>query len=347
MRIRKSDWKSGEIALTAENGDDLWTLRTIIQPGDALKGSTERKVKMGGSEEKGAVIRRRVTLTITVEKAEYAPDGSSLRVLGVITDGPEDIPRGDHHSFGLEPGSDFTLTKASWPRYVRDKLEQATKVDAALLVLLFDREEAKFFGVTKRGIEQLSGLKGDVAKKGLDEKKAANFYQEIVAQLKSYTERGVYRHVVAGAPAFWREYVEKELPPELKKITVMTTISDIESTAIRELLTRPEVEKLLKESSTMRELGLVEEAMRSLAAERLAYGRSEIADAVSAGNVAALLVTENAIAAARKEGEAAMEALELLLRQCEESRGEVHVLGGEEAMRKIDGLGGIVAIKRW
>ncbi len=346
MRIRKHDWKAGEVSLTVEGSDDLWTLRTVIQPGDTVKGSTERKVKVG-SDEKAAAVRRRVFLAVKAEKVEYAEDGSSLRVLGIITDGPDDVPRGDHHSFILEEGSEFSLVKAAWPKYVREKLEQATKLDAALLVVLFDREEARFFGVTRRGVEELSRLKGDVAKKAVDEKKAANFYQEIVAQMVQYDGRGLYRHIVAGAPAFWKEYVERELPAALKTKTVLTTISDVDRTAIRELLARPEVRKLLHESSTMRELALVEEVMAALGRDRLAYGILDVEDVVGQGNAAAVIITENAFAKARSDGEQAFVRLEDALRRCEESRGEVHVLASDEAMRKIDGLGGVAAIRRW
>ncbi len=346
MRIRKHDWKAGEVSLAVEGSDDLWTLRTVIQPGDTVKGSTERKVK-AGSDEKAAAVRRRVFLAVRVEKVEYAPDGSGLRVLGVITDGPDDVPRGDHHSFALEEGSELSLVKAAWPKYVREKLEQAAKPDAALLVVLFDREEARFFGVTRRGVEELSRLKGDVAKKAVDEKKAANFYREIADQIAQYDARGLYRHIVAGAPAFWKEYVERELPPALKAKTVLTAISDVERTAIRELLVRPEVKKLLHESSTMRELALVEEVLAALGRDRLAYGILGVEEAVAQGSAAAVIITENALAKARADGEQAFARLEEALRACEASRGEVHVLASDEAMRKIDGLGGVAAIRRW
>jgi stalled ribosome rescue protein Dom34 len=139
--------------------------------------------------------------------------------------------------------------------------------------------------------------------------------------------------------------LEKELPAELRRKTVLTTISAVERTAIRELLARPEVAKLLRENSTMREMGLVEEALAALGKGRLAYGLPEIEDVALQGNVAAIIITENAIAKARNEGHA--HRLEALLRQCETTRGEVHVLGSDEAMGKIDGLGGVVAMKRW
>lgn len=333
--------------LRVETADDVWTLRSIIAPGDELEGSTERKVKVGKTDEKGSVSKRRIRLAIKVEKTEYAPDGSSLRVLGTIIDGPEDIPRGEHHSFGLEPGEEVTLRKASWPSYLIAKLEESTKNEPAILVVLFDREEAKLYTVTKRGIEEVARLKGDVPKKAVDEKKSAAFFKEIVTEISARDERIKFTSIIAGAPAFWKEYVDKELPPALKKKTILTSISAVEKTAIRELLNRPEVERVIKENSTLREMSLVEQAVAALSKGLLAYGPLDISEAIASANVAFLLVTEAAIGRSRTESPEASAKLEALLRQCESVRGEVHVLSASEAASKIEHFGGVVAVKRW
>ncbi len=344
MRILHQDLKTGVIRIRIESTDDLWTLNGVIEPGDAIRGSTERKVRIGNAQEgKSAVTRRRMTLTLRVEKLDY--DGATLRALGSITDGPDDVPRGDHHSFSLEPGEEIAIVKRRWLGYHVEKLDEATRADAALLVLLFDREEAKLYGVTRRGVEELTRLKGKVRKKAQDEKEAKNFYAELVAALEAHDARGSYAHIVAGAPAFWKEYLEKELPPPLRKKTVLTTISTVERTAIRELLARPEVEKLLRENRTMRELFSVEEALAALGGERLAYGADAVADAVTAGNVATLIVTEREIRKRRERGTFA--ELERTLAAAEEARAAIRVLSSEEAQGKIDPLGGVVAIRRW
>ncbi|MBR9692354.1 pelota family protein [Candidatus Woesearchaeota archaeon] len=346
MRLTKQDYKGGYVRVKVEHGDDLWVLRSVIMPGDTVSGSTERRIKVGNAkEEKSNVVRKRVRLSIAVEKVDYSADGGTLRVLGSITDGPEDVPRGEHHSFVLEPGSEIGITKLEWPGYLIGKLKSATKLDSALLVLLFDREEAKLYGVTRRGVEELARLKGKVAKKDFSDQQAKNFYKELVEMLQSHDSRGDYAHIVCGAPAFWKEYLEKELPPELKKKSVMTTISAVERTAIRELLGRPEVTKLLAESTTLRELKQAEDALEALGRDKLAYGEKEVAEAVNTGNAAIVLVTEHEIAKRREKGN--FHKLEELLKTAEKTRGEVHVLSSDEAMSKIDPLGGVVATKRW
>lgn len=342
MRISKKDLKQGVLDIRIETPDDLWTLKSTIEPGDTLRGSTERKLKLGaGKEEKQKVVRKRVTLTITVEKVEYAPDGGALRVLGTITDGPEDVPRGEHHSFSLEPNSRVSITKV-WPQYLLKRLEES-RPEEPLLVLLFDREEARLYTVTRSGVQETLRLKGAVAKKDAPEQQVANFYKEIATELQARAAKTT--RIIAGAPAFWREYLEKELPVELKPRVVFTTISAVEQTAIRELLGRPEVAKLIAEHQTLRELELVEQALAALAKEKLAYGSEHVQQAVETGNVAQLLVTEHALAAAREDG--SIEGLEGVMRDCEAARGIVHLLASDEAQAKIDPLGGVVALQRW
>ena len=63
-------------------------------------------------------------------------------------------------------------------------------------------------------------LKGDVAKKDVEEKKG-NFYKEIITQLTAYDSKYAFTSIVLASPAFWKEYLLKELDDDKlrKKIT--------------------------------------------------------------------------------------------------------------------------------
>jgi stalled ribosome rescue protein Dom34 len=108
MQIIKHNRKQGIMQVRIDSPDDLWDLSQVIEPGDILRGRTVRKVK-APTERATDSTRRPMTLTIKSEKSEWDPDSSTLRVTGIITDGPDDIPRGDHHSFSLSPGDSFSL----------------------------------------------------------------------------------------------------------------------------------------------------------------------------------------------------------------------------------------------
>ena len=92
MHILKHDRKQGFLHLKADAPEDLWLLSRLINPGDTVRGSTERKLKIGGEDARNQkIVRKKMTLTLTTEKAVYEHD--ALRLLGTITDGPDDVAR--------------------------------------------------------------------------------------------------------------------------------------------------------------------------------------------------------------------------------------------------------------
>jgi len=279
MRLLKQDYKHGEVRLQIEDQDDLWYLSSVLEPGDRLKGSTERKIKLGGSEDKSKVIKRRVTLTIRVDKTDYT--GEDLRALGSIIDGPDDMPRGSGHSFTLMAGDDVTIAKDEWPNYMRERLEESSKARRAVIAAMYDREQANVLLVTGRGVQELLTLKGDVSKKGLDDHKQGSFYAELVKELETLVQRYAPRAVILASPAFWQEYMKQHLTPALAKISVFTTVSDSDKTAMKELLARPEVKSLLQDARATQELGYVEEIMSALSRDRLAYGDADVKEALA------------------------------------------------------------------
>ena len=115
MKVLLSNLKNGEVKVTVESNDDLWYLSTVVEPGDSVSGRTMRKIKVGSSEKEA--IRKPVFLAITVEKVEFSESTDALRVLGSIIEGPEDAPKGSHHSFNVEINSRITIVKIKWFSY--------------------------------------------------------------------------------------------------------------------------------------------------------------------------------------------------------------------------------------
>jgi len=149
------DLKKGEAKLKIENQDDLWYLSQIIDIGDSVKGKTIRKIKIGKEgERKQSIIKKPIFLKIKIEKIEFSNTSSSLRVLGIITEGPEDIQKGEHHTFSLEPNIIFTLIKERWLKYQLDRLKESCKEKISnILIVVMDREEANFALLKKYGYE--------------------------------------------------------------------------------------------------------------------------------------------------------------------------------------------------
>ena len=58
MKIIHKDLKKGELKIKVDSSQDLWYLSNIIEQDDRVSGMTERKVKLGGTEEKSKISRQ-------------------------------------------------------------------------------------------------------------------------------------------------------------------------------------------------------------------------------------------------------------------------------------------------
>jgi len=333
--------EKGQARLKSENLDDLWYLSQVIDPGDKVSAKTTRKIKIGDDDRATKVIKK-VRLTINVIKVEFHKYSDQLRVLGKITDGPDDVPRGTHHTIAIEPGTEFKLIKERFLKYQIDKLKEASKSKPAnVLICTFDREEAYFAMLTKQGYRMLSQLKGNVAKKNV-EVKSENFYKEIIKVLDQYKERHKPQKIILASPAFWKDELLKQMPD--RKGIITATCNSIGKNAIDEVLKRPEVDQALREDRVSRELKLVEDLLTAIKTDgAFIYGLDETLEAASQGAVKILLVTDNRIHEQREKED--YQRLDAAMRTVDSGKGEIHIISSEyDGGKKLDGLGGIGAL---
>ena len=347
MQVIKKNLRQGEITVKVNSAEDLWFLSQLIEADDSIKGKTERKIKIGKEDErKQSVVRKPVFLEIKVEKTEFHKYSDNLRVSGIILQGPDDIPRGTHHTFNVEPGSVVTITKTEWPGYQLDKLKEATEqIITKILVVLMDREEAIFALLKNQGYEVLSHLKGEVAKKGLETQGKKDFYNEIIEQLKGYDKRFELENIIVASPSFWKEYLMKAMPEELKNKITLATCSDVGESAIKEVLQRPELLRVLEHDRAANELGMIESLLKAISEDEACYGLSECKEKIEIGAIKELFVSYEFMQKAREENK--HREIEKIMRLAEKMNGKVHILSTEEAEKKLIGLGGIAGILRW
>lgn len=345
MKIIKKDLKKGSLTLKIENADDIWILSQVINPEDEISGKTERKIKLGdGTDRNVKIIKKWVSMTIKVEKTEIGDN--LLRVLGVITFGPEDVARGEHHSFKLEPDTIFTIIKTSWMKYQIEKINEAANAkQQKIYVAVFDREEAHIAKLKGQGYEVLVNIKGDVSKK--EEKHSAknNFFKELSKTLQEYDKKENMDYLIVASPGFWKESLVRELPDELRKKTVPATVSHSSERALMEVLKRPELKTVLEQSRTSREIKLTDRILEAISKEKACYGTKETEDKVSQGAVEELMISYNLLEKAREDGN--FSRIENMMKACEQGTGKVHVISSEEAKKILDSIAGVAGILRW
>lgn len=347
MKIISSDFKKGPVKIKIESLDDLWYLSQIIDAGDIVKGKTLRKIKVGSSEKEA--VRKPVFIVLSVEKIEFSKTTNRLRVLGSIVEGPEDVAKGSHHTFNIEEGTIITLVKQKWPDFQVKQLKDAAESSSLnILICVFDREDA-FFALMKRsGYELLTHIHGDVAKKAVDEPVKSTFYAQIIKQLEEYDVRFKLDKIILASPAFWKEELFKVLQnDELKKKIVPASCSSADESAINEVLKRKEVQKALKQERVSDELALVEQVLAEISKQGLAaYGIEEVQQAVDAGAVKDLLVTDALIMDLREKEK--FSQLDNLMKDADKSKAKIHIISVEHSGgKKLDGLGGIAALLRF
>ncbi|MFH1649351.1 MAG: mRNA surveillance protein pelota [Candidatus Woesearchaeota archaeon] len=341
MNIRHRDMKTGLLKIDLTNPEDLWVLSGIIEPGDSVRGRTERKIKIG-DQENAKVVRKPVFLELNVEKVEYEPRLESLRVLGTITDGPEDVGRGDHHSFSLQVNDSFELVKKEWPGYMLTKIEEACKPQSRVLVAVFDREQATIGILSSKGLDVIAEFKGNPAKKQYSTNEKDSHFKDLAVAIKTEKARVNAGHVIIASPGFWNEYLLKEMDDETRKNTVIATCSGGDVNSLHEVLRRPEVASVLQKERAAREAAWIDELLAAIAKEKAFYGVDEAEAKINEGNVKKLLVSERYL---EKERENKSTRADKLMRAADKIKAEVIILTSD--VERLDGLGGIAGILRW
>ncbi len=157
MKVIHKDHSTGRAKLRLETLDDLWHLDNLLEPGNEAGANTQRREETKSDKlraERGE--KKRMFLMLKVEKVEFAEFSDRLRVLGTITEGPQD--HGEHHTLNLTMGDELTVGKGRWKRHHLDLLDQAQRSSKAPLVtfVAIDDDEAVISVLRGYGIQVIA-----------------------------------------------------------------------------------------------------------------------------------------------------------------------------------------------
>ncbi len=341
MRVLHRDPRTGEIRLRVENADDLWHLSNLVQPGDQVRASTYRREESKTDKirpEKAEKVR--VTLTIRVEKTEFQAFTDRLRVSGVIVDAPQDLGR--HHTLNVSVDDVLSIIK-TWKRHELQRIDEAVAATQKPLVtfLSLDDEEALVAQLRQYGVQELATIRAPGHGKMFDTGDAETTYdEEILSKLRSMP---LGEALVLVGPGFAREDFLRFL--ESRDATLAAKVHSQGTTqagmrGIQEALRSGMGSKLFADSRVALETQVVEKVLEAIATNRpCAYGRKEVEQAVDAGAVETLLVSESVVRDL---------TIERLMHDAEGARGTVILVSPHhEAGAKLEGLGGVAALLRF
>jgi protein pelota len=341
MRVLHRDPRTGEIKLRIENVDDLWHLSNLVQPGDHVRASTYRREEAKTDKirpEKAEKVR--VTLTLRVEKMEFQAFSDRLRISGVIVDAPQDLGR--HHTLNVAMDDVLSIIK-TWRRHELTRIDQAVAATQKPLVtfLSLDDEEALVAQLRQYGVQELATIHaaghGKMFETGDTER---TYFEDILGKLRTSP---LGEALVLVGPGFTREAFLSFLQARDAVLTAKVHsqgTSQAGMRGIQEALRSGMGAKLFADSRVALETQLVEKVLEAIATNRpCAYGRKEVDQAIEAGAVETLLVSDSVV---RDLG------IERMMHDAESARGAVVLVSPHhEAGAKLEGLGGVAALLRF
>jgi len=370
MRILRKNAKEGTIKLLLDTMDDMWFLSTIIDVGDLASAVTFRR----GEEQTDSirdkrVEKKRMFLTLKVEKVEFHEFSERLRVLGVITEGPQD--HGEHHSFDLETGDDITICKPDWQPHHIERIREAQEASKMPLLTLvsIDDEAATIAVLRPQGLQVLANITAsmpgkDYVQKARGEREA--FFDEILSTLENHFSghaaktgtgpkeqkgkdneaprpgvvKAAPRELIVLGPGFFKEDIVAYAKDKHFEANIhVEPSSQAGISGINEVL-KSGVSKILEKAKAAED----EKLMVALFAEigkngRCTYGRDHVLHALERGAVETLLVSEGFLHDPR---------MAQIGKLAKETKATITVLSkGYDAGKRLDGIGGLAALLRY
>jgi len=350
MRVLFKDLRRGAVKVLVENLDDLWYLSQVVREGDLVKSKTTRRVK-SKDERPGADERRTITLGVRVEKVEFRDDAESLRILGLIEEGPEDmVSFGSHHTLNVEPDSVLSIEKSRWLKSDLLRIDDAVKstLRPRVLVVVLDEGEASFglIGGSKVKHYDFSAQIGGKYDTGLREKNRMEFYRQVFEFISNLTSRENVSALVVAGPGFEKEnFLEflKGRDAGLASKAVVENTGSGGRNGVSEVLRRPVLKNVLRNLGAAEDVNLVNKLLEHIGRGDglYAYGLSEIESAVSLGAVDTLLVSDKTFVEHRG-------VVDRLMGDVRGASGLVHIVNQVgEAGKQLNALGGVAAILRF
>lgn len=344
MKVLYKNLKASEIKLMLGSMDDLWHLFNIIEKGDVVFTMTYRREEKKTDKlrpERGK--KKPMRLGMVVEDIEFHEFSDRLRVHGIIKEGPQDL--GSYHTFNLTEGDKISIIKEVWKDHHLKRIDEAVKAtkQPMILFLTMDYDEAEFSLLRQSGIQEIaritSGGTGKRFKRSGKSKK--EFYGEVLTKLEGVMSSPT--PLIILGPGFAKEEFlnfGKEIKPELFKNCVLQGTGQVGMAGVHEALKEGIAPQILQNTRVAYETTMVEGLLQEIAKEgNYAYGLEEVGNALLAGAVKVMLVTDKLVREKK---------VDELLKIASEKKTEIVIINlMHDSGKKLDALGGIGAILRY
>ena len=326
----------GEIKLFPESSDDLWHLQHLILPGSLVYATTLRSVEGASDKLRPEKQEKRpVRLGIRVEQVEFHEYAVRLRVFGIIENG---VDEGAHHTLNIEPGYEISVIR-TWHQADLDRIDRAVKSAGAdaVHILAIEEGDAELYRMHSYGPHQIFSLTAGSGK-GIECSTRQDMYDAVIDILKPVTGP-----LIIAGPGFIKEDFAKRLralQPDRTAPVMVTETRRSGRGAIQEVIGQGILEKLTGDLQLAHEVRYLDELIARIARnEPVAYGETEVADAVKFGAVETLLIADSGLRTP---------SVTSVIEEAEQMRAGVVILSTRfEPGERLEKLGGIAALLRY
>lgn len=292
MRIVSGSRHSERIQIAVDDDNDLWYLSNILDQGDMVKATVFRR-----EEKKDDMIRSKesqrkpVTISISVEKIEFRNFTDTLKILGTVKEGPEELLN-VHQSVNVSPGDSIEIIGKKWDSGHISLLEEALErpVKEAVFIAL-DDESCLVATARNYGINVIaridSGRSGKMYEAKYSEK---DYFQEIQQAINN---KDIQTVIILG-PGLTRTRLAEHLRSTMKNVTVLSYPADrTDEGAIYSFMESEEASSVIRSSRLATEQKLLQQFLKNLSTNGLAaYGYEAVKSLAERSAVDTLLISE-------------------------------------------------------
>ncbi len=347
--------KKGFVKAIPETFDDFWHLYNVIYKNDEVFAYTTREVKPDEKYARpGRGERVPVFLGVKVETVAWDKLLGRLRIHGTVSEAPDNVPVGAHHTLSITLNTPLTIVKDKWPKHQIDRLQRASKTsEKPIMIVSIDDEGYAIATTAQYGIEvkleeriRLPGkLEAEKRGNALNE-----YFRKTVNSLRQIWTDGRNPVVVIGVGFVkndFARFLQNEAPDIAKSVADVKSVNNGGVVGIHEALRSGILLKTFKQLRVAEESEVIEEILKRLGKgeANVTYGFEEVEKAARSGAVEKLVLADTAL---RKSTDEYRLAMEDVMKEVEQKGGSILVISTEhEAGAKLLALGGVAAILRF
>ena len=367
MRIKgKLDleaFHSGKVDIIVDNDEDLWILYNLIAKGDYIKTAMFRKVQHESGGGKVSSTKKKLIITIKIEEIEYCQEDDIIRIKGKNTSENEYISIGQFQTAEISKGTFFTLFKYYWDDIHIETLRNATDktITSDVAAIIMEEGIAHLYFINNNQTVLHGKINQSIPKKrnGSTQynKSKKNFFTKILNNLVKEINFENCKCVIIASPGFTKDefgnFMIDEINNNLKVYqTIKNNLSKIiychsssgYKQSLEEILSKPEIKKLIKDTKCIEENTIMEKFNEILGTEmdKAFFGLKSFEIAYSNNAINTVILTDNFL---RKISPTTRKKLSLNLKNLKNKGIQVFKFSSQHVTgEKVDAFGGIIGI---